>query len=229
MVDNSLVQLVNYGRSDRKYPMRIFLCLLMFFLTLGPTASFAASRQDVLFDVTFDMDRAGTWDRAVLVAVGPGRTDFSELTKDAYLLSDGERADLFIYLNYGDGPLDLTTPPTLRKENLINRDDLSWVMPLAVNLKGSLNVVSSNGFGNTFNTTEALTIVYRNEKFMVAGWAQDFYNSREEQSSHCSVNYLAGKAVKRVNEGKNIALKGQFKPVAVADWSAQSRPDVCNE
>ena len=205
--------------------MRLMLSLLLCFSLVCPAV--ATPRHDVLFDVTFDMDHAGTGDRAVLV--GPGRIDFSEGTKEVYLLGKGERADPLIYLNHGDGPLDFTKPPALRKKNLISPDELAFVMPLAVNQKGSLNVVSSNGFGNTFNTTQTLTIVYRDETFLVAGWAQNFYNSREEESSHCSVNYLAGKAVKRGDEGNDVKLKGVFKPVLLADWTMANHPVVCEE
>jgi hypothetical protein len=207
--------------------MRLMLILL---LCVGVVCqAVAAPREVVLFDVTLDMDHAGTSDRAVLVVVGPGRGDADNPSKDFYQLGAGERADLLIYLNQGDGSLDIGSLPALRKENIIARDDLAFVMPLAANRKGSLSIVSSNGFGNTFNTTETLTVVYRNGVFLVAGWAQDFYNSREEESSHCSVNYLAGKAVKRGNGGKDVRLKGAFKPIDLAAWATASQPAVCDE
>ncbi len=207
--------------------MRLMLSLLLCFFVVCPAA--AAPREDLLFDVTLDMDHAGTSDRAVLVLVGPGRSDAENPSKDFYQLGESERADLLIYLNHGDRSLNIKSPPTLRKEDITNGDELAFVMPPAVSLKGSLNVVSSNGFGNTFNTTETLTIVYRDGTFMVAGWAQDFYNSREDKSSHCSVNYLAGKALKRVDTGKDARLKGVFKPVSLADWTTTDQPAVCEE
>jgi hypothetical protein len=208
-------------------PMRLVFVLLLCFFTSCPV--FAAPRDDILYDVIFDMDHTGTSDRAVLMLVGQGRRDADNPSKDFYMLSDGERADLLIYLNHGDGPLDLNSQPAIRKDNIISGAELAFVMPLAANRKGSLNVVSSNGFGNTFNTTETLTIFYRDGTFMVAGWAQDFYNSREDESSHCSVNYLAGKAVKRVNTSKDVQIKGVFKPVTLADWTVASHPTVCGE
>lgn len=207
--------------------MRLMLTLLLCFFVLHPAV--AASREDVLFEVTFDMDHAGASDRAVLVLAGTGRSDAADPSKDFYQLGEHEQAALLVYLNHGDGPLDVSTLPTMRKDNIINRDELAFVMPPAVNLKGSLNIVSSNGFGNTFNTTETLTVVYRDGAFLVAGWAQDLYNSREEESSHCSVNYLAGKAVKRGNDGKDVQLKGVFKPTDLAAWSLASHPKVCEE
>jgi hypothetical protein len=198
-------------------------------LLLTSLQAYAEPKQDVLFDVTFDMDHEGTWDRAVLVVVGPGRTDFGPQTKDVYMLSKGEQVDLLIYLNAGDGKLDISKQPSIRKENVIDAERPAFVMPLQVNAKGSLRVISSNGFGNTFNTTESLTIVHRNGTFSIAGWAQDFYNSREEQSQHCSVNYLTGKAVMRGNKGKDIPVKGVFKPVLLAEWSSATQPPICEE
>ena len=210
-----------------EYPMRLMLSLLLCCLVLCPTL--AVAREDVLFVVSFDMDHTGTSDRAVLVLVGQGRSDAADPSKDFYQLGEGERADLLIFLNHGDGPLELSKSPALRKDNVINRDELAFVIPPAVNIKGSLNIVSSNGFGNTLNTTETLTIVYRNGAFLVAGWAQDFYNSRDEVSSHCSVNYLAGKAVRRGNTGKDVKLKGVFKPVDLMAWITANQPAVCEE
>jgi hypothetical protein len=206
-------------------PMR--LVVIFFFCVFAVCPAVAASNQSVLFDVTFDMDQSGTQDRAVLVLAGTGQAVPDDAAREVYTLGQGEQADLLIYLDAGDGALDLTRPPTFRKDNLIHGEDLAFVMPLAVSAKGSLNVVSSNGFGNTFNTTETLTIVYRGGAFLVAGWAQDFYNSRDEKSSHCSVNYLAGKAVKRVNDGKDVRLKGVFKATGLKDWTLATRPAVC--
>jgi hypothetical protein len=207
-------------------PARLFSIVVVLSLLALPAS--ATAKQDVLFDVIFDMDQNKVWDRAVLVVTGLGRTDFSPQTKDVYMLSKDEQVDLLIYLNAGDGTLDVSKPPTLRKEKVMDAEILPFVLPLKVNLKGSLQVQASNGFGNTFNLTETLTIVYRNGDFTVAGWAQDFYNSRDEQSRHCSVNYLTGKAVSRSNAGKNLPLAGNFKAVTLAQWSAAARPQTCD-
>jgi hypothetical protein len=147
---------------------------------------------------------------------------------DFYQLADGERADLLIFLDVGDDALNVTDTPTFRKEGVALADGLRFVLQQQATAKGSLNIITSNGFGNTFNTTETLTIVHRNGRFMVAGWAQNFYNSREEQSTHCSVNYLSGRAVRRENQGKNVALKGKFKPVRLADWNVSETPEICS-
>lgn len=197
-------------------------------LLLTSPAAWAAPKEHVLFDVTFDMDQVGTLDRAVIAVIGTGQIDFSPQTKEFHMLSSGETVDLLIYLNEGDGKLDFSKQPSIRKENVIDAERLPFVLPLQVNAKGSLRVISSNGFGNTFNLTETLTIVYRNSEFSIAGWAQDFYSSRDEQSRHCSVNYLTGKAVTRQNDGKDMAYPGTFKAVSLAQWTNAARPETCD-
>jgi hypothetical protein len=205
----------------RRWALVVFACMM----ACGP--GFAADKEEALYDVIFDMDQNKVRDRAVLVLVGPGRRDFSDLTKDRYVLEEGERVDLFIYLNSGDGPIDLAKPPTVRKEKIMSWDELSFVLPLTVNSRGSLQVVASNGFGNTFNTSETVTLVHRNGAVHVAGFARDFYNSRDDVSLHCSINYLTGKAVTRDNDGKDIVSSKRFKPVALDDWKADEASASC--
>jgi hypothetical protein len=200
--------------------MRLFsglVCCLVLF-----SAAQADVRNNILYDTVVDLDRNGQPDRVVLFLVDSGRRDAANPDKEVYMLGEGDRADLLIYLNG-------TTIPTFRKENVVSPGHLAFVLPPKVSGKGSLGIVSSNGFGNTFNTTETLTIVYREGKFLVGGWAQDFYNSREDASSHCSINYLAGKAVKRMNSGGDVPLQGRFRPVALADWDISTQPPVCED
>jgi hypothetical protein len=197
-------------------------------LALVATTAYAAPKEEVLYELELDMDKNGTLDHAYLVLVGQGRADFSELTKETYAVSDGEHVDLFVYLNNAD-EVDISQEPELRIKAVATFDALRFAFPLQSNGKGSLNVVTSNGFGNTFNTTETLTIVHRNNEFWVGGWALDFYNSRDDQSLHCSINYLAGKAVRRDNNGKDVELQGNFKPIATTQWMASERPNICDE
>ena len=76
-------------------PVRLVLSLLLCFSLVCPAV--ATPRHDVLFDVTFDMDHAGTGDRAVLV--GPGRIDFSEGT-NALEVNVNERFLLHIEVHH---------------------------------------------------------------------------------------------------------------------------------
>jgi hypothetical protein len=204
------------------------LTRLLIILLLAVPAS-AAAQERVLFDVNLDMDQVGTSDRAVLVATGVDASTASAKNEDFYRLAPGEQVDLLIYLNAGDGPLDVSRPPTTRKVRVVDGDTFPFVLPMKTNVKGSLQVISSNGFGNTFNSTETLTIVHRKGGFSIAGYARDYYNSREDQSSHCSVNYLTGKAVARKNEGRDVRLRIKVKPITLAQWEAERSSEICGE
>ena len=202
------------------------LALLAIF-ALSPTAALAA--EQVVFEVTLDMNGNGESERAMLVIVGDKLNIKEGEPAEFYVLEDGQRADLLLYLDYGDDPLYLSDMPTFRKENIALRHGLNFVFVPETKGKGSLNIITSNGYGNTFNTTETLTIVYRNGAFRVGGWATDSHNSREDASTHCSVNYLANKAVKRENDGKDKRIKGKFVPRLLSDWKVDEPPVVCEE
>jgi hypothetical protein len=202
--------------------LRLTACALCL---CAPMAAHAAEK--VLFEIPLELNRNSEQDRAMLVIVGDTSDIKDGVALDTYPLAEGQRADLLIFLDVGDDALNVTDTPAFRKQGIALRDGLNFVMVPEARGRGSLNIITANGFGNTFNTTETLTIVYRDGEFRVAGWAQDSYNSREDQSAHCSVNYLTGKAVKRGNDGKKIAIRGKFKPVLLADWTVADTPDVC--
>jgi hypothetical protein len=94
---------------------------------------------------------------------------------------------------------------------------------LQVNPQGSL-VVSSENIGIGRNKWEQkLTIVYRNNEFIVAGLT---YSSRDtldpKAGGNCDVNFLSGKGTRG---GKPFALTG--KPPRLADWADESLPKEC--
>ena len=206
---------------------QLLLPILVAASAWAASACLAAAQESVLYDLTLDVDKDGSMDRAVLVLVGPSPAEFTDAAKEFYILAEGERADLYVYLGGGDADLDISQQPDLLKESLVTSDQLKFAMPLGTNSKGSLNVVSSNGFGNTGNVTETLTIVYRDSRFLVAGLEVDW--SLREDSSECSINFLSGKAVKRLNDEKGLVLKARFKPIPLTDWSDETRPTVCEE
>jgi hypothetical protein len=204
--------------------------IILFLISLGVAAiSPAAAGQAVLHEMSVDMDKMGTLDRAVLMVTGQGPVVFGAGDRHAYRLAEGEQADLLIFLNYGDGPLDLSKPPSLRKSALITRAGLSWVLPLAVTLEGAVRIESNSGFGNTFRTTHTLKIIYDGGAFKVANWSTAFENNRNSQRWLCSVNYLTGMAFKRRDKENKVPLEGTFKPIKLEDWKVGMYPEVCGE
>jgi hypothetical protein len=160
-------------------------------------------------------------DRAVLKLAGPKAAVFSDAAKEFYILGEGESADLEIYRGGRD-------EPDIVKKDMVPADGLRFAMPLEGTDKGSLNVVTSNGFGNTGNETETLTIVYRDGKFVVAGYATSW--SLREDSSDCSINFLTNRAVKREgDDAVGKTLKARFRIVPLAEWSDVTLPGLCEE
>jgi hypothetical protein len=204
--------------------------IILFLIGLGIAAiSPAAAGQAVLHEMSVDMDKVGTLDRAVLMVTGQGPVVFGAGDRHAYMLAEGEQADLLIFLDYGDGPLDLSKLPSLRKSALITRAGLSWVLPLTVTLEGAVRIQSNSGFGNTLRTTHTLKVIYGGGAFKVANWSTVSENNRDSQISLCSVNYLTGRAFKRKNKENNVPLQETFKPIMLEDWKVGMHPEVCEE
>jgi hypothetical protein len=184
--------------------------------------------EQVLYEIPLEMNRNDEADRAMLVIVGDTINIEEAKPLDFYQLEQGQRADLLIFLDVGDDALNVTDTPSIRKQGIAVFDSLRFVMPQETNAKGSLNIITSNGFGNTFNTTETLTVVYRDKHFIVAGIATDVYAQGED--AHCSINFLSGKAmIRRLDDSKNMPLKGSFKQTfTLDDWSQDTRPTACD-
>lgn len=197
------------------------------------------SRQEALYEITLDIDKDGKTDRAVLVLVGPGRTDFSPLTKERYGLSEGENVDLYIYLGTGDDKLDLSRKPALMKKAIVDRGKTNWVQPLEKNDDGSLVLTSVYGWGARKSWGESLTIVHRGGDFLVGGYAKDWEWANEVRKADgtldvetamggCDIDFLTGKAVASQGlDEEETPIEGKFTPVKFADWPAGKLPEAC--
>lgn len=200
--------------------MRLHVLCIAVVSLMSATPVCAAPREDVLFEVSADFDKNGVADRAALVLLQNDSSAVFVPPVDTFIVEDGQRVDLLIFLNQ-------SVQPSLRKEAVVTPDGLRFAMPLETNGRGSLHVITSNGFGNTFNTTETLTIAYRDSQFIVAGFATDWY--AREEGGHCSINFLSGKAIQRGNNNaKNQTIKGDFKQkISLAEWSTETKPKAC--
>lgn len=185
--------------------------------------------EHILYEIPVEMNGNEATDRAMMVIVGDTVNIEEAKPLDFYQLEPGQRADLLIFLDVEDDALNVTDTPSIRKQGVAVSDKLAFVLLPEATSKGSLNVITSNGFGNTFNTTETLTVVYRQSKFIVAGFAVDLFARGEV--AHCSVNFLNGKALMRRFEDKRSApMKGSFKKaLTLESWNAGTTPKVCAE
>ena len=165
------------------------------------------------FEITLDMDNDGRIDRAV-ITTNP----------------DDGSADLSLYLAAGAGKLDPARKPDFVKKALTE----DRVLALEEKGKGSLVVTSCFGCGANKSWEATLTIVWRNGKFLVAGYSRDWdWNVQKADGTvettlgGCDINFLTGKGVasKDLDDGKPVA--GKFRPIALADWSDDKRPEPC--
>lgn len=187
---------------------RAFLRVLVW--TIGVSGSQLALAQssqsiDGPFETRLDMNGDGNLDRAVLV-----------LDPEVGL------ASLAIFMAAGAAELDPSRKPTFLKKDL----PIAGIVSLEGNENGSLAITyGCGGCSNDFETT--LTIIYRGNEFLVAGYAFD-WDTRDGAGS-CDINYLTGKGTLTQGvDGEAVAIKGEFKPEKLADWSDEKRPAACH-
>ncbi|CAN7361864.1 hypothetical protein [Rhizobium sp. LjRoot254] len=212
---------------------RIALALLA--MQAIPTVAGAATKNEVLYQTSLDIDRDGKPDKALLVLAGPGRTDFHELTRDRYGLSENERVDLYIYLGKGGENADLRQKPDFVKQQIADPERVPWVQPLEVSKSGSLLISAAHQWGASHDWTEILTVIYRNGEPVVAGFTMGWsWNSLladdtfETLEGECDVNFLTGKGTLTKDADKPQPIKAVFKPVKLTDWTSANIPKACD-
>lgn len=193
--------------------MRSRLLPVILFTAALPMAEAAATPPSVLFDLVLDLDGDGTLDRAALIEN-----------------QDSEIAELDIYLGGGAVALDLALQSSFRKEKVIE----GTAMKFEHKGKASLVITSCYGCGANKSWEETLTIVHRKGVFMVAGFTRSWdWNSHlangtvETRMGGCDINFLTGRGEVTVGLDDIRPVKRKFKPVKLADWSAENRPSEC--
>lgn len=137
------------------------------------------SPENVLSAVTAEWNNDGYFDRSVLV--------LSE--------SDPSETELFIYLS---------DPSEKRLKLAVHKKNIAWVgslwgtLPsLETNKKGSLVITSANDSIGRNRWIHKLTVAYRNNVFVVAGYTYVAYDTLDPKYKlDCDVNLLTGRGKK---------------------------------
>lgn len=144
-------------------------------------------------------------------------------TDSAILLKGVEEVALYLYLADENGEQVLT----LHKENIVWSGDLSGSLP-SLKKRGkhdSLLIHSENSAIGRGRWQKTLTIAYRDDSFMVAGYT---YNSRDtldtETHLSCDINFSTGKGFKN---DKAVTLKE--KRFKLRTWSEDNIPKICRD
>lgn len=181
------------------------LCLVFLVFAL-PAYAQPPSFERVLSAVTLSFASNGETDRAVLVE------------------NDDAGADLYIYRALDAARGDAPVKPALLKKNAAWSGAMWGSRPsLDVNDKGSLLIKSANEAIGRSRWSQTLTIVYRNNEFLVAGLTRDARDTIDLASHDCDVNFLTGKGKR---DGKPIETK--FPATKLADWSDEKLPTECS-
>ncbi len=170
-----------------------------------PTLAETASYDKVISSVTLSFSDDGSADRAVLVA-----------NSDA-------GADLYIYRgvdNDGDKPLQ---PALVKKDIAWNGAVWGQRPSLDANSKGSLVVKSENDAIGRDRWSQTMTIVYRNNEFLVAGLSYEVRDTLDPKAGgNCDINFLTGKGTRN---GK--AIEAKFGAIKLIDWNDDKTPKEC--
>jgi hypothetical protein len=158
----------------------------------------------VLSVVTADWNGDGLFDRALLIA--------SETEPD--------QADLLVYLSESTDHMRLA----VSKPNIAWRGAMGGTQPaLELTGRGALVIISANEAIGRNRWTRKLTVVYRDQSFVVAGYT---YTERDTlaagASSSCDINLLTGEGVKNKKSFRTSA-----RATALADWSEVAIPQEC--
>lgn len=216
---------------------RVSLRVALAFMAMPGAAAVAGTgpKSEVLYQTSLDIDRDGKPDNAALVLVGPGRTNFHELTRDRYGLGENERVDLHIYLGKDGENAGLGRKPDFVKQRITDPERVPWVQPLEVSGSGSLLISAAHQWGASHDWTEILTVVYRNGEPVVAGFTMGWYwnslladDTFETLEGACDVNFLTGKGTLTKDEETPKPIKGVFEPVKLADWTSAKIPPACD-
>lgn len=187
--------------------MRYFMTLFALTLLCTATPSFADDfRTEITADIT-----------------GDGLIDFVELYEN---VNPGD-ADLRIWVRNTNGVLELSSQSLA----------LVWVggpgqqAELSLTDHGSLQVISQNYSIGRNRWQQTLTLAYRNDIFVLAGFTYNWYDSLNlEDSGNCDVNLLTGKGV--LETGNEVVSKTRFTTNAyhgpIEHWDKEW-PKECND
>jgi hypothetical protein len=207
--------------------LKVISMLTVFWL--GAAMAEAGEVRRALYDISLDMDGNGTPERAVLVLNNPFDDGLNHPARGIYMLAETERIDLYIYMNAGAAPVDISKPPQFRKENIVDRERFGWVGRLERNGQQSLKLYTSYAPGSTATFDETLIIAYRKGRFIVAGI--EAYWEGGGRNGNCQYNFLTSTGFSAPGEfaDNKTFIKAKVKPMDLSTWSPATRSTVCDD
>ena len=179
---------------------------------LSAHATFAAE-----FDPARIVDAAvGDWN-------GDGKADMA-LLAEAADGSDDDQLGIYIYLRDDHDLLRLSASAPGKIWGSTAPDGLYGREPsVKAAGKSSIAVRSQNSAAGRDRWEQTLTLAYRNNQFVVAGYTYSHYDTLDPDSGGtCDYNALSGKLQKN---GKD--MKAEPRTIAIADWNDETGQSIC--
>lgn len=164
-------------------------------------------------------------------AVALGDLDGNGIEDAAILIEPNDNTyddfGLYLYLREADyRPLTLhTSAPNF----VWGSRAMAGQMPtLTINDRGSLIVKSENIAIGRNKWEQKLTIAFRDEQFLIAGYTYSFYDGLDpENYGSCDVNLLTGKGVREMGGTKSVLSLGPQR-IPASEWGGGSQRDICS-
>ena len=159
-----------------------------------------------------DWNKDGKPDLALLVASAPDDPADNPIGVYIYL-RDGEHALLKLAASAPNKIWGSVGP-----EGMVGQEPTITALP-----NGSIAVESQNDSVGRDRWHQTLTLAYRNNGFIVAGYTYDYRDTLKPDSGYsCDYNVLTGKATK---DGKD--LKAEARTINIQDWQDDLGQKVC--
>jgi len=128
-------------------------------------------------------------------------------------------ADLYIFTDSGNG-----WDRTVHAAGIVWRGGMYGQEPwMEVTEHGSLRIYSENSAVGRDRWEQILTIAYRGNAFVIAGYTFSYYDTLDpDASGQCDVNLLTGKGVHNKK-----TFKTTLKALPVGEWTMDTRPPEC--
>jgi hypothetical protein len=156
-----------------------------------------------------------------IISVATADFNADKKTDSAILIRADDQANLYIYVNNAKGGSDLA----LVKKAVVWTGALAGTFPQLTAAKGgTLYIDSQNEAVGRDRWHQRLTIDYRDNDFIVAGYSYGDRDTLEpaKPGLSCDVNLLTGKGVKNKEAFK---LDGQ--KIKLTDWTDDKAPKQC--
>lgn len=161
--------------------------------------------KNVISVITNDWNNDGLTDSAILVA------------------PDNRDNDIGLYLHLRNPDTQQLTFAQFKPNLVWSGYSIGQIPRLESKPGGSIAIHSMNESIGRNRWTQTLTIAYRNNNFIVAGYTYNAYDTLDPTNAiECDLNLLTGKGIKN---GKQIAFT--HPTTTLANWTEQTTPTIC--